>query len=138
MRVGLHPLSLRLFTALYVSSIIFPTAIIATCFPSINVSLLPITSSLFKFSNTLLALPLENLIAIGPLYFWANSNAFSNSLPFLGAIMVMLGIFEKNDISNIPWWVSPSFPTNPALSIMNVTGKFCKHTSCIIWSYALW
>ena len=39
-------------------------------------------------------------------------------------IASILGIKEKNAISNIPWCVSPSFPTIPALSTHIITGKF--------------
>ena len=46
-------------------------------------------------------------------------------------------IIEKNDKSNTPWCVSPSFPTIPALSTHITTPKFCIHTSWITWSKLL-
>ena len=33
-----------------------------------------------------------------------------------------------------PAWVAPSCPTSPARSIAKRTGRFCKATSCTIWS----
>ena len=40
-------------------------------------------------------------------------------------------------MSKEPACVGPSAPTNPALSIANLTGKDCKATSWTTWSYAL-
>ena len=81
--------------------------------------------------------PLGYLINIGPLKFTANSNMFFNSSKSFGAITVRFGIDDRNDKSNIPWWVSPSFPTIPALSIQITTGNFWSAMSWTNWSYPL-
>jgi hypothetical protein len=47
-----------------------------------------------------------------------------------GAITTMLGRHAIKVTSNEPECVGPSDPTNPALSIANLTGSFCKSTSC--------
>lgn len=47
-----------------------------------------------------------------------------------GAITTMLGRHAIKVTSKEPECVGPSDPTNPALSIANLTGSFCKSTSC--------
>ena len=76
-------------------------------------------------------------MATGFFKFIANFSIISNSSKFFGAITTKFGMVFKNAKSNIPWWVSPSAPTIPALSTQIVTGKFCKAISWINWSYAL-
>ena len=54
-----------------------------------------------------------------------------------GAITTRFGTISKNDKSNTPWCVSPSFPTIPALSTHIITPKFWSAISCITWSKPL-
>ena len=44
------------------------------------------------------------------------------------------GIVFAKDKSSKPWWVSPSFPTIPALSAQIITGKSWIATSWTNWS----
>ena len=105
---------------------------------SIIISAFPYRIGALYSSRPSYAWPLGYLIAIGELKLSrANSSIAESSLPFLGAITVMFGIEVRNERSNIPWCVSPSLPTSPALSIANTTWRCWIHTSWSIWSYAL-
>ena len=55
----------------------------------------------------------------------------------LAAITTKFGNVDRYATSNDPACVGPSAPTNPALSIANLTGKLCIATSWTTWSYAL-
>ena len=123
------------FTAV---STILPTASSAISAPPVIFSLFPYSIFVSYSLSPVYAFPLGYLIAIGPSNPAANSSIFSNSKTFLGAITVILGILLKYDMSNIPWCVSPSLPTSPALSTANITGSLPIQTSWRIWSYALW
>ena len=52
-----------------------------------------------------------------------------NSASSLAAITTKFGNVDKKVISNEPACVGPSAPTNPALSIANLTGKLWMATS---------
>ena len=133
----------------FLFSISLTSIAVFTMLPSANsaifaLSLLKITSLFPICSGALISLrpsyasPLGYLTAIGTLLDTANFIISESSHLFLGAIMCMFGMLDRYERSNIPWWVSPSLPTSPALSIANTTGRFWMHTSCSIWSYALW
>ena len=47
-----------------------------------------------------------------------------NSFSSAAAIITKLGNIDKNATSNDPVCVGPSAPTNPALSLANLTGRF--------------
>ena len=103
---------------------VFPIAIIDISEPSFIISAFPNFNS-SHFSNFSFASPpLGYLITTGFFKFTANSNISSSSLKSFGAIIVKFGTSLKNAISNVPWCVSPSAPTIPALSTHIITGKF--------------
>ena len=84
------------------------------------------------FQSVMTPDPLGYLIEKGP---WFLSCAvyirFRNSDSFIGAETIMLGMHLKYAISNAPWCVAPSAPTNPPRSRQKTTFKFCRATSCI-------
>ena len=70
--------------------------------PSFKISAFPFFISRSVFISILSSPPLGYLITTGLFKLTANSNICSNSLKFLGAIIVKLGTSLKNDISNSP------------------------------------
>ena len=115
----------------------FPIATIVTSVPFVSKSLFPFSIHLWVINFCAASPPRGYLITTGDFNFTAKSIIIYNSIKSFGAIIVIFGINLKNDKSKIPWCVSPSCPTIPALSTHIITGKFCIQISCITWSYAL-
>ena len=114
---------------------VLPSATIVMSLPSSSISAFPSFISFCLFPSFSTYPSLGYLMAIGALYFIAKFIMFENSVASFGAIIVMFGMCDRYDRSYIPWCVSPSEPTIPALSIARITCAFCNAMSCIISSY---
>lgn len=51
-----------------------------------------------------------------------------------GAMTTIFGRQAMYVTSKAPQWVGPSAPTRPALSTANLTGSFCRSTSCTTYA----